>query len=224
MFSKRCFSDSSPRLATEENPFRGTKNACRHQCFEAFWCLLPLQILTTLCTHHSEKHRLENTVCYSLAPVLPPLSPSSLLSLSCACACVPACMLACLPGVRASRDKFPRNFPAKFIRGRQKAPENATHPKTQKIDHSENLRFRVCCVFGCSLFPSKRAPKHTRKRNTPENADFWSGQFSAFSGVLRFRVLFGACQVQKFTDRLLQERRDTLFLSCAIYITGEPWK
>ena len=66
VFSKRCFSDSSPWLATEEKPFRRTKNACKHQCFEAFWCLLPLQILTTLCTHHSEKHRLENTVCYSL--------------------------------------------------------------------------------------------------------------------------------------------------------------
>ena len=81
------------------------------------------------------------------------------------------------------------------FRGEQKAPKNATHPKTQKIDRSENLRFRVCCVFGCSLFPSKRAPKHTRKRNTPENADFRNGLFSAFSGVLRFRVLFGACQV-----------------------------
>ena len=80
------------------------------------------------------------------------------------------------------------------LRGEQKAPENATHPKTQKTDRSENLRFWVCCVFGCSLFPSKRAPKHTRKRNAPENADFWNGLFSAFSGVLRFRVLFGACQ------------------------------
>ena len=35
-------------------------------CFQAFWCLLPVQILATLWTHHSEKHRLENTVCHSL--------------------------------------------------------------------------------------------------------------------------------------------------------------
>ena len=80
------------------------------------------------------------------------------------------------------------------LRREQKAPENATHPKTQVIDRFQNQRFRVCCVFGCSLFPSKRAPKHTRKRNTPENADSGNGRLLAFSGVLRFRVLFGACQ------------------------------
>ena len=74
------------------------------------------------------------------------------------------------------------------IRGEQRAPENATHPKTQKIDRSENLRFRVCCVFWCSLFASKRAPKHTRKRNTPEMADLGNGELVVFSGVLRFRV------------------------------------
>ena len=77
---------------------------------------------------------------------------------------------------------------------RQKAPENATHPKTQIIDRSQKLRFcfRVCRLFGCFLFPSKRAPKHTRKRNIPENADSGNGRAPAFSGVLRFRVLFGA--------------------------------
>ena len=57
VFSKRCFSDFSPRLTTEENPYRATENAWKHLCF--------LQILTTLWTH-SEKYRLENTVCYSL--------------------------------------------------------------------------------------------------------------------------------------------------------------
>ena len=65
VFSKRRFSDSSPRLSTDHHPFRGSNNARKHQCFKAFWCLLPLRILTTLWTHHSEKHRLENTVCYS---------------------------------------------------------------------------------------------------------------------------------------------------------------
>ena len=32
--------------------------------------------------------------------------------------------------------------------------------------------------------------KSTPKRSTPENADFRNGRFSAFSGVLHFRVLF----------------------------------
>ena len=85
--------------------------------------------------------------------------------------------------------------PKTFLRREQRAPENATHPKTQVVDRSENLRFRVCCVFGCSLFPSKRAPKthpktqHTRKRRFSERS------MTCVSGVLRFRVLFGACQV-----------------------------
>ena len=35
-----------------------------------------------------------------------------------------------------------------------------------------------------------QAPKSTRKRDTPENADSRNGQVPAFSGVLRFRVLF----------------------------------
>ena len=35
-----------------------------------------------------------------------------------------------------------------------KSIRKAIHPKTQKIDRSENLRFRVWCVFGCSLCPS----------------------------------------------------------------------
>ena len=52
-----------PRLATEVNPFRETKTTWKHQCFQAFWCLLHLHILTNLQTQHSEKHRLENTVC-----------------------------------------------------------------------------------------------------------------------------------------------------------------
>ena len=40
-------------------PFRGTKNAKKHQPFQTFWCRPCLRILTTLWTHHSEKHRLE---------------------------------------------------------------------------------------------------------------------------------------------------------------------
>ena len=60
-FPNGVFSDSSLRLATEVNPFRGTKNAREHQCFQAFWCVLPFQILATLGTQHSEKHRLEKT-------------------------------------------------------------------------------------------------------------------------------------------------------------------
>ena len=66
VYSKRCFSDSPPPLATEANRFRGPKNAWKHLWFQALWCLLHLRILTSLWTYHSEKHRLENTVCYSL--------------------------------------------------------------------------------------------------------------------------------------------------------------
>ena len=73
--------------------------------------------------------------------------------------------------------------------------KNAAHPKTQTIDHWENLRFRVCCVFGCSLFSSKGAPKHTWKSNTPEIADSGNCQLLAFSGALTFWVCFGACQI-----------------------------
>ena len=51
----------------------------------------------------------------------------------------------------------------------------------------------MCCVFGCSLFPSKRAPKHTVKpqhiRNRRGTAGYWR-----FLGVLRFRVCFGVCR------------------------------
>ena len=50
------------------------------------------------------------------------------------------------------------------LRGEQKAPENATHPKTQLIDRSENLRFRVCCVSGALCSPLRG------RQNTPENA------------------------------------------------------
>ena len=39
-------------------------NARKHQCFQAFWCLLPLWVLATLRTHHAEKHRLDKTVCH----------------------------------------------------------------------------------------------------------------------------------------------------------------
>ena len=57
VFSKRRFSDSMPRLATEMHPCTGTKTAWKHQAFQAFWCLLPLRILTTLWTQ-----TLKNTV------------------------------------------------------------------------------------------------------------------------------------------------------------------
>ena len=64
VFSKRCFSDSSPGLATEENPLRTRmpENTSALKHFGAFcrcrsW---PHSERTTL------KHRLENTVCYSL--------------------------------------------------------------------------------------------------------------------------------------------------------------
>ena len=50
----------------QRKPLRGTKHAWKPQSFKAFWCLLPLRILTNLWMHHSEKQSLENTICYSL--------------------------------------------------------------------------------------------------------------------------------------------------------------
>ena len=75
---------------------------------------------------------------------------------------------------------------------KRNTPENAGNRPFPESAFSGAL-----CVFGCSLFPSKRAPKSTRKRNTPENADSGNGWLPALSGVLRFRVLFGACQLIK---------------------------
>ena len=76
-----------------------------------------------------------------------------------------------------------------LFRGEQKAPENATHPKTQVIDRFQNLRFQVCCVFGSSLFRSKRAPKHTRKRR------FWERSVTCVFGCVAFSGAFCACQI-----------------------------
>ena len=72
---------------------------------------------------------------------------------------------------------------------RQNTPENATHPKTQLIDRSQNLRFRVCCVFrvcfGALLEGNKEHPKtqHTRKRRFSERSVFCIFGCVAFSGA-----------------------------------------
>ena len=52
---------------------------------------------------------------------------------------------------------FPMPQNCQKVCRRPKAPENATHPKTQKTDHSENLRFRVC--FGTLLKGNNEHPK-----------------------------------------------------------------
>ena len=76
-----------------------------------------------------------------------------------------------------------------ICRGEQKAPENATHPRNRRKLTVWKIRFFGCVAFsGAFFFPSKRASKSTRKRNTPENADFRNGQSSAVSSFLRFRV------------------------------------
>ena len=87
---------------------------------------------------------------------------------------------------------FP-NFPAK--NQKKNSPTSFCRSEGRKILGTVTyLPFQVCCVFGCSLFPSKRAPKHARKCNTPEIADSGNDRWSAFSGVLRLRVCFGTCQ------------------------------
>ena len=45
VFFKGCFSDSLPRLAKEVIPVRGGESTWKCYCPQAFWCLLPLQIL-----------------------------------------------------------------------------------------------------------------------------------------------------------------------------------
>ena len=65
-FSKWCFSDSSPRLATEENPFKGRKNAWKNtNVLKHFGAFYPCRSWPHS-EHHSEKHRLEKKVYYSL--------------------------------------------------------------------------------------------------------------------------------------------------------------
>ena len=76
-----------------------------------------------------------------------------------------------------------------WITGEQNTPEsaahpkNATHPKTQGIDGSETLRFRVCCVFRFSFFSSKGGAKHT-----PEHATHLETQSLGTVNFLRFWV------------------------------------
>ena len=56
------------------------------------------------------------------------------------------------------------NSPLLLFRGEQKAPDNATRPKTQATSRSETLRFRVCCFFGGALCSPLRG-----RQNTAEN-------------------------------------------------------
>ena len=73
---------------------------------------------------------------------------------------------------------------------KQRAPENATHPKTQVINRCQNLRFRVCCVFGCSLFVFQGGAKTHPKTQHARKHRFWERSIAcvfgcvAFSGVL----------------------------------------
>ena len=64
--------------------------------------------------------------------------------------------------------------------------EGSTHPKTQVIDRFQNLRFRVCCVFGCSLFPSKKTPKHIRKHRFSRKHRFWERSITCIFGCVAF--------------------------------------
>ena len=90
------------------------------------------------------------------------------------------------------------------LRGEQRAPENATHPKTQIFGTASYLRFPVCCVFGCSLFSCQSCPlfglrKHpyqgtTQKLtkevsvNTRESVDVFVGWMSSLSQSVAFQT------------------------------------
>ena len=62
----RIAAESHDTMPLSSSSLHRDEECLKHQSFQAFWCLLPLRILTTLWTHHSEKHRSENTVCHSL--------------------------------------------------------------------------------------------------------------------------------------------------------------
>ena len=88
---------------------------------------------------------------------------------------------------------------------RQEWPTNQRskkHPKTQHTRKRRKLAVPKICVFGCVAFlgalcSTLRGRQNTRKRNTPETADFGNDQLPAFSGVLFFFwVCFGACQTK----------------------------
>ena len=67
-----------------------------------------------------------------------------------------------------------------------------------------------------------QAPKSTRKRNTPENAGNRPFQESAFSGVLRFRVCFGAQhpKTQHTRKRRFWKRSITCIFGCVAFPKG----
>ena len=76
-----------------------------------------------------------------------------------------------------------------------------------------------------------QAPKSTRKRNTPENADNRPFPESAFSGVLRFRVCFGALlegnkehpKTQHTQKRRFWKRSVTCVFGCVAF-SGAFWR
>ena len=99
-----------------------------------------------------------------------------------------------------------------MVRGEQRAPENATHPKTQVID-----RFRVCCVFGCSLFPSKRAPKHTRKRNEhPKTRVIWERSITCVFGCSFALLPKGGAKTHPKTQRAPENAGNLGTVDCSL--------
>ena len=68
-----------------------------------------------------------------------------------------------------------------------------THLGSQLVPSQDPMKFCRSRDPFCKAQDQRRT-KSTRKRNTPENADSRNSHFSAFSGVLRFRVLFAPLQ------------------------------
>ena len=66
MFSKRCFSEWCIERVVRIRNGKRYQNALKHWCFQAFF--VPLKGFSSVASRgeESEKHRLENTVCYSL--------------------------------------------------------------------------------------------------------------------------------------------------------------
>ena len=78
--------------------------------------------------------------------------------------------------------------------------ENKEHPKTQHTRKRRQWTVSRTCVSGCVAFSGVLCSPLRGHQNTTENtvrpkiADSRNGRLPALSGVLRFRVCFGACQ------------------------------
>ena len=102
----------------------------------------------------------------------------------------------------------------RFVRGEQRAPENATHPKMQVIDRSQNLRFR-CVAFSSALCSPLRGAKTHPKMQHTRNRRFWERSISCIFGCVTFSGalwrLPNLCEFTCLSDRLRPDSPEQTF-------------